>query len=336
MKTYLSLALLAIVLPAAETPATPEAKSPDVKATDPKAALAQQLKAAGVKSAVVENASLQKEVTLTGQVVDPWPLVSSFQEWVSAQISAETAEQELSRLKKLQANNEVSAHLFQSTEAEALKARLATSLAYQKLLLNLGSDLLQQGRLENLLKRISRGESALVRLDLPLGLTLDEHPAAKIASVFSPTQSQVGNWASDAPAASPLTQGPALFYVVEKPQAALRPGATVQATLSTGKAASLAFVPDTALLRTNGKTFVYRETGEVSPHHVRCPLQLLQRTTLHDIDGWLVTGAITAGDKIVVQGAFTLLSWETLENEDGAEAVVETPESQKTPAAQTK
>jgi len=336
MKTYFSLVLMAVALSAAETPTTPEAKSPEAKVADPKAALAQQLKAAGVKSAVVEVAGRQKEVVLTGQVVDPLPLVNSFQEWVGAKISAETAEQELSRMEKLRANNEISARLFRTTETEALKARLATSIAYQKLLLNVGPDLVRQGRLESLLNSITVGESALVRLDLPLGLALDERPAAKIATVFNPAQSQSGAWVSDAPAVSPLTQGPALFYLVEKPQPALRSGAAVQAKLHIGKPAPLAFVPETALLRANGWTFVYRETGEVSPHHVRCPLQLLHRATLRDVDGWLVTGGIKVGDKIVVQGAFTLLSWETLEDEAGAEAELEKPASQESPPAKSK
>lgn len=336
MKTYLPLVLIVVALSAAEKPATSEAKSPEAKVADPKAALAQQLKEAGIKSAAVEVAGMQKEVVLSGQVVDPLPLVNSFQEWVGAKISAETAEQELGRMEKLRANNEVSARLFRTTEAEALKARLATSIAYQKLLLNVGPDLLRQGRLENLLNSISSGESALVRLDLPLGLALDERPAAKIAAVFNPAQSQSGACVSYAPAVSPLTQGPALFYLVEKPQPALKPGAAVSATLPISKPATPAFVPEAALLRANGRTFVYRETGEVSPHHVRCPLQLLQRATLHDVDGWLVTGGIKAGDKIVVQGAFTLLSWETLEDEAGAEAELEKPESQATPPAKTK
>jgi hypothetical protein len=119
--------------------------------------------------------------------------------------------------------------------------------------------------------------------------------------------------------ASPLTLGPALLYILEKPQPGLRPGAAVQGTLTLEEKSSAWFIPESALLRADGKTFVYRETGEADPRHARCPVKLLQRTERHEVDGWLVSGSLKAGDKVVSQGAFTLLARETLGSEDGAE-----------------
>jgi hypothetical protein len=331
MKNALLMTLLAATLSAAEVTSKP-------KDENPQAALAQQLQGAGVKSIALEASTFTAEVSVTGQVLDPVPLLSAYQDWISANLTATTSVQEWERLKKLQPTGEVSAKLLQSTEAEAKKAQAAAFVALQKLQLALGSEVLQQGRLEALLKGIAQGELALVRLDLPLGVMVENHPTASVTSIFNPEKPQTATWLGQAPVVSPLTQGPALLYTLEKPQASLRAGATVQGTLSLKESSAAWFVPESALVRASGKTFVYRETGEVSPHHVRCSVKLLQRTTRRGVEGWLVNGSLKAGDKIVSQGAFTLLAWETLENEDGGEVVeeIEKSEAKTTPPEKNK
>ncbi len=321
MKPLLPLTLCSVVLTLGVNAAN---KPEETKAEDPKAALAQQLQAAGVRSAAVEMAASELSLSVSGQVLDPAVLGSQVQEWLTAKVAAEVAQDALLRLKKLQAIGEVSAQLFQTTEADAKKALLALEIAQQKLWSNWGLEIAGHKDIGTLLQRLARGELALVRLDLPLGTTPQPFPVATVSSIYNPQQTQKASYLGLAPTASSITQGPALFYLIEKPQATLRAGAVVDGIISLSQPSqTLPFVADKALVRAGGKTFVYRETGEVSPHHERCPLKLVQRTTWHGEEGWLVEGKIKAGDKIVVQGAFTLLAWETLENEDGGEKTEE-------------
>ena len=324
MKTYLPLILLAATLPAAESENEPKRKD-----EHPPAASAEKLQAAGVKGVAVEAVAYAPEIAATGQVLDPLPLLGAFQEWIGTDLAATAAEQEGARLKKLQAAGGVSAKLLQAAEAEAKKSRVAAFVALQKLRSMLGAEASQSGRLETLLKGLGQGELALIRLDLPPAAEIKGHPTAEVASAFDPEKTQEATWLGQSPMASPLTLGQALLYTLEKPQPSLRPGASVQAKLTLQEKVTAWFIPESALLRADGKTFVYREAGV---RHERCPVKLLQRTEQHEVEGWLVSGSLKAGDKVVAQGAFTLLAAETLGDEDEGEADKKTgkPEAKST------
>lgn len=331
MKTSLLLTLLAATLPAAESE-----NEPKPKGENPPVALAQKLQATGVKSVAIEATTFTPEIAVTGQVLDPVPLLSAYQEWLGANLGAITAEQEWERLKKLQATGGVSTKLLQTTEAEAKKSQGAAFVALQKLRLLVGSDALQQGQLESLLKGLGAGELALLRLDLPLAAEVKGHPSASVAAIFGPEKSQTASWLGQAPMASPLTLGPALLYKLEKPQPGLRPGAAVQGKLGLDEKVLAWFVPESAVLRADGKTFVYRETGETGSPHARCPVKLLQRTERHEIAGWLVSGSLKTGDKVVSQEAFTLLARESQGGEDETAKEKEKPEAKAKSTEPTK
>ena len=312
MKTHLPLLLLAATLSAAES--ENESKRKD---EHPPASAAEKLPAAGVKGIAIEPVTYAPEIAATGQVLDPLPLLVAYQEWIGADLAATAADQEGARLKKLQASGGVSAKLLQAAEVEAKKSRVAVFVALQKLQSMLGAEASQPGRLESLLKGLGQGDLALVRLDLAPAAEIKGHPSAKVASAFDPDKSQEATWLGQSPVASPLTLGQAMLYTLEKPQPSLRPGCAVQARLTHQEKGTAWFIPESALLRADGKTFVYREAG---PRHERCPVKLLQRAERHEVDGWLVSGPLKADDKVVAQGAFTLLAAETLGDDDEGQA----------------
>ncbi len=64
-------------------------------------------------------------------------------------------------------------------------------------------------------------------------------------------------------------------------------------------------VPRDAVVRTEGKGWVYVATGD--DHFTRKEIALDRATE----NGWFVTNGVAAGDKLVITGAQSLLSEET-------------------------
>ena len=103
----------------------------------------------------------------------------------------------------------------------------------------------------------------------------------------------------------PRTLGEGYLFRVAGLGTILRPGAAVTAYLQVpGKSAFGILIPQSAVVRSGGKTWVYRQVAE--DKFTRAEVNL-DRSTAR---GWLVTQAVSAGDRIVTVGAQMLLSEE--------------------------
>ncbi|HKW28376.1 MAG TPA: hypothetical protein VJT54_03505, partial [Verrucomicrobiae bacterium] len=103
----------------------------------------------------------------------------------------------------------------------------------------------------------------------------------------------------------PLVQGMGFIFVVTNPPAALVPGLSVTGILQLpGEPASGVVVPDAAVVRSDGRTWIYVQTADTTFARREIPLN---HSTA---GGWFVTNGLAPGDKVVVIGAQTLLSEE--------------------------
>jgi len=151
------------------------------------------------------------------------------------------------------------------------------------------------------LDRLLAGQDLLVRIALPAGSFVTSPTAAQLE--VSPGVALDARILSGVPQAEPTFQGQS-FYAMLAEDARLRPGMTVPAFLSIGAAISGVVVPDAAIVRWQGRPWVYVEAAK--GEFVRQAIG----TGLATADGWLVTSGLSAGAPIVVRGAQLLLSEE--------------------------
>lgn len=154
--------------------------------------------------------------------------------------------------------------------------------------------------------RVARYDSMLARVDLPAGESADPNISfARIVPVGHEDREVRGERVSLASTVDPRTLGQGYLFRVTGLGSILRPGAAVTAYLQArGKPVSGIVIPQSAVIRAAGKTWVYRQTAddqfsrvEVNPN----------RTAAR---GLLVTRGASAGDRIVTVGAQVLLSEE--------------------------
>jgi len=151
------------------------------------------------------------------------------------------------------------------------------------------------------LNRLVVGQELLVRIALPAGPLVTGPSAAQLeVSSEAPLDARI---LSEVPQAEPTFQGQS-FYAVLAQDARLRPGMTVPAVLSVGASISGVVVPDAAIVRWQGRPWVFVEAAK--GEFVRQAIG----TGLATADGWLVTSGLSAGTPIVVRGAQLLLSEE--------------------------
>jgi hypothetical protein len=109
----------------------------------------------------------------------------------------------------------------------------------------------------------------------------------------------------EAPTISPQMQGQTFLLLIGAQDFPIRPGTALSARLPTsGKSEQGVMVPRTAVVRFDGKEWVYREFA--GDHFVRRELVPVQLTA----EGYFVTDNLAPGTRVVVTGAQTLLSEE--------------------------
>ena len=154
--------------------------------------------------------------------------------------------------------------------------------------------------------RVTRFENLLARVDVPAGETLDRGvTTARIVAAGHEDQPVTGQRISLAATVDPETLGEGFVFRLGGAAPYLRPGAAVIAYLrAPGAAQAAVMAPHSAIVRSEGKAWVYRQLdGEkFSRREVS-----LDRATA---GGFLIAGAWTAGERIVTRGAQLLLSEE--------------------------
>jgi hypothetical protein len=148
-------------------------------------------------------------------------------------------------------------------------------------------------------------ETALVRVDLPVGDTLKAPPTgARIEELSG--QSVDAEFLEAAPSVDPQMQGRGFIFLLKPNSLRLTSGESVVGYIKIpGEPLVGAIIPREAVVRTEGAGWVY-VLNSVGDAFTRIEVALDHPTEA----GWFVTRGVTAGDSVVVTGAQQLLSFE--------------------------
>ncbi len=258
----------------------------------------------GLKTAPLDAAQLKPEVQGYGRVLDPTPLAALLVETANARAALEASTKEFERLKTLAQNQNASARALETAEAAMKRDQIALDSVQPRLLLGWGKAIASQADLPAFVRSLAAHDTALVRVDLPLGQSLQAPPVGgRLAALTSPEALADGQFLGPAPSADPQLQSQGFLFLQKTNP--LPPGAAVAAWLSVpGEVESGVTVPREALLRHEGGVFVYVQTAEDT--FARKEIELDRPAE----KGWFVHEGLKPKDKVVVVGAQQLLSEE--------------------------
>lgn len=248
----------------------------------------------------------------------------------SGKVALATAQAALSRARTLNADDKnVSDRAVQEAEAKvaAEQARLAAATQTVKLIESslaasrdhtVPLDLERGGQVVEVLVhpgesvesgqpilRVARFDQFLARVDVPAGETVAPGlAAASIVPLGQEDHPIRAERVALAAAVDPKTQGQPFLFRVADPSLTLRPGLSVTAWLEIpGAARHGVVVPAGAVVRQSGKAWVYVQTSEEQFARREVALE-------EPLAEGRFTRSLSAGDRIVIIGAQTLLSEE--------------------------
>jgi hypothetical protein len=248
-----------------------------------------------------------------GRVLDPAPLVALVTELASAQAAYLASSGELARLKTLEGQGNASARALQTAEAAASRDWAAILSARERLTLSRGKVVANQKDLPAFMHELSSLETALVRIDLPVGESLKEPPAgARIANLSGASADAA--LLEKASSVDPQMQGQGFLFLLKPNSLRLTSGEAVVGYLKVpGQPLNGVIIPREAVVRTEGAGWVY-VVNSAGDAFTRIEVALDRPTEA----GWFVTKGMSAGDYAVVTGAQQLLSIE-LKGQGGGE-----------------
>lgn len=297
----------AIILVAGHSSADDESKPDAAAPASPKNTAwltDEQQKAAAIKVESPAPARMTPEIKGYGRVVDPAALAGTIGDFTSAQAANEASQADLMRLKTLSSQNNASARAVETVEAAAARDQAQTEAARLKLLGSWGQAIAERRDLPAFMQSLGSMESALVRIDLPAGETPKFTPE-KARLMTLDNQSIEASFLGAAPSVDPQTQSQGFLFLVETNSLKLGPGAAMVGYLQAPGEPETGFaIPSSAILRFEGATWIYLQTG--ATNFVRHTIALGEPMK----NGWFVSNGVSADDKIVVTGAQSVLSQE--------------------------
>jgi hypothetical protein len=267
---------------------------------------AETQKLMGLQTAALASAQLNPEIKAYGRVLDATPLASLVADLTAATATAQASQAELERLKTLASQNNASARLLQAAEAAAVRDVAQTEAARLKLVAGWGNAVAGRQDLAGFVRSLGSLESALVQLNVSPDQSLNQDPARARIITLSPEAKPVeAQFISHAPSVDPQVQGQGFLFLIAPNPSRLAPGAAVTGFIDVrGEKQSGVAVPRNAIVRFNGTTWVYVQTGE----------ETFQRTEVDLVmplpDAWFVKEGLKPETKVVTIGAQQLLSEE--------------------------
>ncbi len=251
-------------------------------------------------------ATAPRQISGYGRVLDPQPLVALVSEWVAARAAAVSSGEELQRLKRLEKENTASMRALQAAEAAAVRDRMLAQSIRDRIELSWGSTLVVRADLAALVQALVAQDRLIIRVDLPDGQGASIQPQrARITSLLNPERTLEAEYLGPAPTTDPQLQGRGFLFLTSNNPLGLTAGAALTASLElVGTGIQGVFLPDSAVVRYEARTWVYRQRSPTS--FVRVPVSL--GTALPG--GWLITDGLHPNDRVVTQGAQVLLSEE--------------------------
>ena len=245
------------------------------------------------------------EVAAAGRVLDPTPLFDAALARATAHSVAERTSREVARVRLLSRGQEnASARDLEIAEDDNRRARLDVEAAQARFAAAWGDDLAGRADLGALLARLAPRHAALARVDVPAAMDALGAPTdLRVAVAMRPERALGAQLLGPAPSVDPVVQGVGWLLLIEAdPPPA---GTALTATLHFAERAfEGVVVPRAAVIRRDGGSFVYVEAAAGS--FERRAVSLLRPRD----DGWLATGALAPGDRVVVRGAQALLGAE--------------------------
>jgi hypothetical protein len=256
----------------------------------------------GLKIESPTAAQWQPEVKGYGTVIDAATLAAAVMSLETARAAADVSGKELERTKTLGDN--VSARTLETAKGDAQRDAVALQSATVKFKQDWGSTLAADGELAKIQAAMADGSAALVRVDLPAGENLSSPPtSARIIALTDESKAVTGEFSGATDGVNPQTQTRSYFFLVKNQP--LPAGAAVTGYLRiAGDPVSGVIVPVGAILRHEGKGWAYEQTDTNQFLRVEVPLDKLTD------GGWFVSEDLSATNRIITEGAQTVLSAE--------------------------
>lgn len=271
----------------------------------------------GLKIETPASAQWQPEMKVYGQVLDPAPLVDLTTDLNRAEIALDSSSVELARDKQLKTENNISARAYHDAETtysqnltDAQAARFKIQTAWGRKIAEMTGPVEVPANTERKPDKFLealRDATVLIRVDLPPGDRMENQgQTIRIVSLAGNTAPVTATCFDLLPALDAQTQQQGvLFTADQKAGNRLIPGEAVTAFIKTaGEPVSGVVVPATAVLRHEGKGWVYVQTETNQFERVEVPLDRTMD------GGWFVSENLSATNHIVTTGAQTVLSAE--------------------------
>jgi hypothetical protein len=259
----------------------------------------------GLVVAKPEAAQLKPEIKGYGRVMEPMALAALITELAAAQAAYAASSNELVRLRTLATQGNASERALQTAEAAALRDSLAVQSDKDRLVLAWGRAVAEQTNLLAFVQLLATQNSALVRIDLPVGDKLTGPPEGGRLETLGGDCAEA-EFLGVTTSVDPQTLSQGYLFLLKPNSLHLKSGEAVTGYVEVGgELLSGALIPREAVVRTEGAGWVYRlnEGGEAFTR-VEIPMDHSAK------DGWVVTRNVSTNDYIVVTGAQTLLSEE--------------------------
>lgn len=316
---FAALMLAALIAGCSRSSPEPAAVAPAAKPAEPESRVkhgtngevvitldAATQKVMGLQAAALSPAQLKPEVKAYGRVLDASPLVSLAAELTVAQAASEASQAELGRLKTLAGQNNASERALQTAEATATRDRAQVESARLRLLSGWGSTIAARRDLPAFVQSLGSLASVLVELDLPAGEAAQTTPtSARLLTLADDGKPIAAQLIGPATTVDAQMQGKGFLFLVTPNASRLAPGAAVTGFLSLpGEAQSGVVVPREAVIRFNGTTWIYVQTGDDTFQRTEVALDRPLE------NGWFIAAGLKPQDKVVIVGAQQLLSEE--------------------------
>jgi hypothetical protein len=271
---------------------------------------AQTQKAMDLQTEALKPAELSREIKGYGRIMDASSLAALAAELKTAQAISQASQAEWTRLKGLAAQNNASQRALEAAESAALRDQAQLEAVRLRLAASWGGAISRRADLAAFAESLAKLEAALAQLTLPAGETLPVAPIGARIATLGQTNPLAAQLLGPAPAIDPQSQGLGYLVLVSSNTTQLTPGAAITGflTLPGEKERGLA-LPAGAVVRFNGLTWVYAQTGEETFERKAVTLE----TPLEQ--GWFLRRGLQPGDKVVVSGAQQLLSEELKRDE---------------------
>src|SRR4051812_18946013 len=163
----------------------------------------------GIKVATLEAVEAKPEIKAYGRVLDPSLLATQAVDIGTAQATLAASRKEYERLKALNGHNQnVSARALEAAEATVQRDEITMQAAEMKLKLAWGETIASRKDLPAFITSLVALRSALVRIDLPLGDSVNALPSgARISPLNAETNLIDGKFLGIATSADPQMQG---------------------------------------------------------------------------------------------------------------------------------